>query len=404
MRPIINIADNYDSYVGVTIDNGTPYISFPYGFDLEIINNNPTQQNFYVMALLNTIITTQNTMNQKDITKYGGHFFDDFPLYDYIWIIMDYIERGVYCSREKKYQTKQKGKVNWKKTITGKFTISKNNVIYNDIIYETNEFKETEITNIHIYCLNKAYNIIGWLFGFVDIPHLNTFMSDLSEYIDTLNSKLSMIFDDRTKFLFNTMIRILKNAKSHENKLEIVRIGTNRFHIVWENIIDNLFSNTNINNYYPRAKYYLNDYNPIKANSTLRPDTLSIKDNFGVLIDSKYYKFGLTFHNSHLPPISDIQKQIIYGKYIYQKLEDKDEFILYNTFVLPYNRKKYNGNIMICSGYASIDWESSFDLKTYDKIGVILIDTNFCLKEYSKNNKNDLINDLLKLLRHTIKI
>src|SRR5690554_5835361 len=284
MNPIINIANNHDDFVGIKLEDGIPYVSFPYGFELGNLEENPRELNKYILLLTKTISTTNSLIKKEEDISKKDSFSEDFPLYDYIWIISDYIDRGIYKSKEKVYHTKHKGKINWKKTLTGSFTISNNNVIYNNLIFEKDKDIDDEISKIHIHCLNVAYNLIGWLFGSIDIPHFDIINIDVNRFLLILQNKITKVFDDETKLLLTTMINILSNNKSVKSKFNIYKFGTDRFHIVWENIIDTLFSNTNINDYYPTAKYYLLNKDPKLAISSLRPDTLIIKDNNSVEI------------------------------------------------------------------------------------------------------------------------
>lgn len=98
---------------------------------------------------------------------------------------------------------------------------------------------------------------------------------------------------------------------------------------------------------------------------------------------------------SDLPNSASIIKQIVYGEYA-AKLETKKE--IHNIFLMPFNRfnnpLKLN-NILENIGFANGEWRDN--LKQYENIQEILMDTKFLMQNYNKKS-----NDLLKLLAKNV--
>ncbi|PUD25125.1 LlaJI family restriction endonuclease, partial [Helicobacter pylori] len=108
-----------------------------------------------------------------------------------------------------------------------------------------------------------------------------------------------------------------------------------------------------------------------------------------------YYKYGISGVASDLPNSASIIKQIVYGEYA-AKLETKKE--VYNIFLMPFNR--FNNplklsNIFENIGFANGEWRDN--LKQYENIQGILIDTKFLMQNYNKKSNN-----LLKLLAKNV--
>ncbi len=113
------------------------------------------------------------------------------------------------------------------------------------------------------------------------------------------------------------------------------------------------------------------------------------------ILDAKYYKYGISGVASDLPNSASIIKQIVYGEYA-AKRETKKE--IYNVFLMPFNR--FNNplklsNIFENIGFANGGWRDN--LKKYENIQGILMDTKFLMQNYNKKS-----NDLLKLLAKNV--
>lgn len=405
MKLQINSAQNVDSFVGIKVNDGIPNITFPYGVDISNFNN-PKTLNRNILLLIKAISYAKSIYKEKVKLKEGGKFVDGFPLFDFIWLLSDYISNGLFQTKEKNYNSNAKGKINWKRTLRGSFTISSGNVIYDELITEKYILIDNQITKIHAHCVYEANKICGWFFGNIDVPRADKLLYGTKRSIHILKQRLVNTFDDRTKMLLNAMINILSNSYSEKLQNSIYEFGTYKYEIVWELIIDKIFSNTDISKFYPSARYRLVDGREFKAKSYLRPDTIILKDNNAFIIDSKYYKFGITDQLNDLPATADIQKQIAYGEFVNTKFINDfgKEKPIYNLFILPYNSYSkaldsgaLKGNMEFV-GEALGDWISLESSETFKKIQVILVDGKFALEAFSNLTNEKTIDNLMEIV------
>lgn len=405
MKLQINSAQNVDSFVGIKVNDGIPNITFPYGVDISNFNN-PKTLNRNILLLIKAISYAKSIYKEKVKLKEGGKFVDGFPLFDFIWLLSDYISNGLFQTKEKNYNSNAKGKINWKRTLRGSFTISSGNVIYDELITEKYFLIDNQITKIHAHCVYEANKICGWFFGNIDVPRADKLLYGTKRSIHILKQRLVNTFDDRTKMLLNAMINILSNSYSEKLQNSIYEFGTYKYEIVWELIIDKIFSNTDISKFYPSARYRLVDGREFKAKSYLRPDTIILKDNNAFIIDSKYYKFGITDQLNDLPATADIQKQIAYGEFVNTKFINDfgKEKPIYNLFILPYNSYSkaldsgaLKGNMEFV-GEALGDWISLESSETFKKIQVILVDGKFALEAFSNLTNEKTIDNLMEIV------
>ncbi|GAA9460697.1 hypothetical protein HpHA290_00840 [Helicobacter pylori] len=146
--------------------------------------------------------------------------------------------------------------------------------------------------------------------------------------------------------------------------------------------------------YFPKTKWNLlcSNQNP---DYLLQPDSIMLFGDKIYILDAKYYKYGISGVASDLPNSASIIKQIVYGEYVAKREPEKE---IYNVFLMPFNR--FNNplklsNIFENIGFANGEWRGN--LKPYEKIQGILIDTKFLMQNYNKKSNN-----LLKLLAKNV--
>ena len=314
------------------------------------------------------------------------------PVDSYMWILSDYITNGLYSDNEKVFTQQQKGKINWKRTFKTKFLVNKDKgLVYLNPIVEQNSNIKNIITEIHSYCVDKSIDAIGPLYyGLSKINFINPNQKRMRYYIQLIDKEKLETFDDRKKLLLYHMRRVLLEQIDNGNN-PIKDFGVRHYEHVWEYIVNSIFGSNNIEKYYPTTNYVFNDestYSPSK----LRPDTIFVNNDNFYILDSKYYKYGVTGINKDLPGTDSIQKQVTYGEFVNSNFNlDKQYTNIYNAFIIPYN-KEYNSfntkdKVHYC-GYAKCNWElnDQFD-KNYLKIAVILIDTKTIIDSYFENDK-----------------
>lgn len=395
MKVDINVASNFDDFVGFKLVEGIPTIFFPYAIE---VNTNELELKRITLNLFKAIeysIQHKNLVGELDYYKSNKN---DSPILEYIWLISNYLENGLYFSNEKEFTKKPTGKINWKKTIQSQKLFAKKKQSLLEFTFEQNNYFEDLITEIQKYCLDEAYKVVGWFFGDLIIPNSKLKFDNINYFINILNKKLKNTYNDRKKQLIINLKKILAKSSRKSLVSDYVEFGTNNFHIIWQHIVDKLFGNTNIRKYYPYANYEILEA-ITNANSKMQPDTVMETEDI-YLIDAKYYKFGITKNTNDLPGTSDIQKQIVYANFIVSKtLESKLNRKLYNSFVIPFNcidfDKNTNKSKVAYVGRAYNDWQYNSTPKS-KSINVILLDMNYALENYSKNRNKELISLFVK--------
>ena len=233
------------------------------------------------------------------------------------------------------------------------------------------------------------------------------------------------------------MVRYLGNEdnRGEDGSENEPLFGVNTFAPVWEAMVDKIFGKlpqgVAKDKFNPHLRWsdgcrdekldeseeeiVLND----PKRSTLRPDTIMVmgcgseiaaaspcNDNAGVyILDSKYYKYGLTGFNSHLPGAESVCKQMAYAEYVETHLTEIPAFAgmtshgVYNAFIMPYcadagkwdeTNAKFSekfgetGSLKMCrAGYIYGDWKDRG--QDYHKIHCILLDMKSVMRNYANN-------------------
>ena len=191
--------------------------------------------------------------------------------------------------------------------------------------------------------------------------------------------------------------------------------GTNNFHHVWEQLVDQVYGESDKDSFYPKIYWkFKNSCKPFsfsEKRNSLRPDTIMItdrgKENQKIFVlDSKYYRYGATNNPNHLPDSASVVKQIAYAQYIdnagnlKNMPSDVSSFIrsenIFNAFIMPADNISAE-NI----GYVSADYvlpqDSEKSLKPYYKIHGILLDIKSLMYKHIPKDKK-LIEELAGLI------
>lgn len=397
-----------EDFVGIsfTWDSNTrlakPKITFPYGYHLVGANEKD------VLLLIQTLSRFQKQVEDLGVLQANGDMILGFPLNSYMAIIEDYLRNGYYYDREVYYASRTSGKVNWGRTIKKEKPITQDNgMAYLKMqtrIHQTND--ELLITQISKHCVYESLVKMGWYYGISASQKPNSpFYKEL--FITTLRERLHKTNKDSEKLLFESMLQVLQNVDQQSDQSQEFRFGTNRFEQVWELLIDKVYGTKTgeiKKRYFPKATWYFNDQSQALSNE-LYPDTImETTDSFLYVIDAKYYRYGETKQPKHLPKMSSIAKQVVYAQYIAQKTEKLgiSSSKIRNTFLLPYDRIKFNSNsVYHYIGYADSDL-SITDNQEYTKIHTLLIDTKHLMQSAQKNTLDE-INHLSQIIELNIK-
>ncbi|AFX90207.1 LlaJI family restriction endonuclease [Helicobacter pylori] len=387
--------ESKDDFVGIRSIDNKLQICFPLGFDISDDKNIRTDIKKLISVLLeyNKAIACENFLNNKNKIIESS-----FPLTAYKNVIEYFLSHGYYAENKSYYENSAKGKINFSKTMKKNKPIiqnlnNKNSFIYTRFQVKKEMINENElITAINKYCVHEAFSKFGFVFSSF-MPLKFKLPADKNYCIYLLENRLNNTFNDDKKILFQSMKNILLQDDNILNKTDF-KFGTYHFNVVWERMIDRAFGIKNKEVYFPKTKWNLR-HSDQKPNYLLQPDSIMLFGDKIYILDAKYYKYGISGDAGDLPSSTPIIKQIVYGEHA-AKLETKKE--IYNVFLMPFNR--FNNplklsNIFENIGFANGEWRDN--LKPYEKIQGILIDTKFLMQNYNKKS-----NDLLKLLAKNV--
>ena len=403
--PITGATD--DSFVGLKIKGNQINFYYPESYHFECKDGDYDTES--ILNLLKTI-NIAKTHSKETNTLYNSHSSEgEFALYSYLWIIRDWLSNGFYINREKEYKLNQNGRVNWKRTLNQQPIVSNGNVIYNNIVVEVKSNVNNIILEIHKYCVKKSLDYIGWIFN-LNSKTIQTrkFTESLKlQYKQALRIELDKTFDDIKKMRLTHMLNVVIGLDAYNDSKEFV-YGVDSYHYIFERMIDSIFgTEKDLSKFNPKASWRLvrNGFEE-KYASSLRPDTILIKDDTAYILDSKFYRFGFTADECHLPETTSIQKQITYGDYLL-KLQNNKELNfskIFNAFIMPYdklnNKLNLNQNIEYI-GYAKTEWKDNTEQHQF--VYSFLVDLNHVVKVWNDYNHNDDVTKLIEEINNATK-
>lgn len=392
-----------DSFVGIKIKGNTIDFYYPRAYHFDFDSKNIRSE---IVSILKTItLAKTKEKNQVDVFTERENE-TDFALDSYLWVIRDFLSNGFYVNREKTFKFNQNGKVNWKRTLDNTPIVSKSGqIIYNDIVVETKSNVENLLVEIHRYCVKKSIDYIGWIFNLKSsFIHTKPFNDSIKkQYLSALTKELSNTFEDDKKVRLTHLKNVIQGLDARLEGRDFV-YGVGSYDYIFEKMIDAIFSNEDVTNFYPKGQWFLvkNSFKPTNS-SDLRPDTILSNGKDVYILDSKYYRFGVTADEKHLPETTSIQKQVVYGDFIESNLNAKYENV-YNAFLIPYDKlsNKFGTNLdMFYIGYARTD--SNKGKKTHESVHTFLIDLKHVIDSWNKtNHKEDrelLITEIQKAIK-----
>ena len=410
----LNVATSGNQFVGLKITNTERAITFPMGYNLEE-NEVSTEkinksQRMAILNLLSRINGCKKLKEGEKIFEFNNQKSNSsMPLQSMIYIIEDFLERNTYYTeKEILYTTAKSGKISWNRTVKQiQPTVSESGIAFLDFIIRKNHIQENQlITELHIYCVYKCFEVLGFLYtsylpekGILSETDISKdkkyFLSFIQEKID--NTHLEVNIE-----LFSAMYDFLNNFNA-DAELTSATYGTKSFQTVWESMVEKLFSTVSENvkekYFYPRTKWTFKKF----RNAPLRPDTIMIEDDKCFILDSKYYSYSSIEKDEDtengeeisgsIPGSDSIQKQITYAEFIDRetnnnlnnKRKEKYRFAsadIFNVFILP--AKNTEGKFEYL-GYATSEWKDNS--KNYHYVHAITIDTQFLMLSGNKNSE-----------------
>lgn len=398
--------DTEDPFVGIKADGGDALVYFPLGYKLSETDDEIRRDILQLLSILNDFKNTdEGSITEKN---YDEMVNVDFPITAYMEIIRYYFENGYYTEVEPVYKTRERGKIDWSKTIKQQkplLSLNSDNCTYSPVYTKftvklSTPDENKEITRIHQYCVRISFERIGWIFTSFMPPKPEGKFND-ERSLALLRSKLSNTNNDNKKRLFQSMIEMLESIDENE-PTNRYHFGIKKFAKIWEGLIEDVFGTEDKTEYYPRAHWkLLSRPKPYEPNQPLQPDSIMRPNNGGdyFVLDAKYYRYGVSADPAHLPQNADINKQITYAEYL-EIGKKKNPDNIYNAFLIPFNmggEKFPSDKPFVNIGEAISKWRTNE--KNYERIQAILVDTKFLMDSYrSKSTEN--IKELAKAIEH----
>ena len=418
-------------------------IIFPLGYfkDDSALRELPEEELRECVVNLFTVLSDPSLQEQihqdSSISTFAEeHGESEFPMVSYLNVIRNFLDFGYLDEKEILYKKGANGKINWGRTIKAVqpvITEDAQNLVYLDFIARKVSYNEdTLITQVHKFCVHDALVKLGFLFG-IDPSEEPQLDFDYDLFCNAIHSKLAKTFNDRDLRLLADLARIVEYLAGHKTEdgktADDFYFGVSKFAPVWEAMVDKIFGKlpqgVAKDKFNPHLKFVVEgsrngdgfnyqdeDNKDEKHRSTLRPDTIMIKeipdqvgdDRIGVyILDSKYYKYGLTKSPAHLPGAESVCKQMAYAEYVETRLKEIPAFAgmtshgVYNAFIMPYcaDAGKWDEIAAVATlprndvyamkrtGYIYGDWKDRS--KPYHKIHCILLDIKSVMRNYANN-------------------
>ncbi|OWV11675.1 LlaJI family restriction endonuclease [Fibrobacter sp. UWB5] len=411
------------SFVGIRIEDNQPKIYFPMGYRASKPSEDICKRDFYQLIAVLNDKSLQSYFSEEDLRKSQL----DFPFYAYLSVLRYYLDFGYFVESETIYKKGFSGKISWPRTIKRikpqvvKDEEGHDQVVYLNLITRKTSYREDNlITLVHKFCVKESARLIGSLYGILENEvEESELLFDYELFAEVIQDKIAATFNDKHLELFHAMLKMVRYLGNEENRGEDGSeneplFGVNTFAPVWEAMVDRIFGKlpqgVAKDKFNPHLRWndgrrdekldeseeeiVLND----PKRSTLRPDTIMVVGEGVYILDSKYYKYGLTGFNSHLPGAESVCKQIAYAEYV-EKMEENpstslhfaqdDTLSIYNAFIMPYCAEA-EGTLassaifqMKRAGYIYGDWKDC--KRPYHKIHCILLDMKSVMRNYANN-------------------
>ncbi|SIO28090.1 LlaJI family restriction endonuclease [Fibrobacter sp. UWB11] len=366
------------------------------------------------------------------------HGESEFPMVSYLNVIRNFLDFGYLDEKEILYKKGANGKISWGRTIKAVrpvITENEQNLVYLDFVARKVSYNEdTLITQVHKFCVHDALVKLGFLFG-IDPSEEPQLDFDYDLFCNAIHSKLAKTFNDRDLRLLADLARIVEYLAGHKTEdgktANEFYFGVNKFAPVWEAMVDKIFGKlpqgVTKDKFNPHLKFVVEgsrngdgfnyqdeDNKDENHRSTLRPDTIMVMGEGVYILDSKYYKYGLTGFNSHLPGAESVCKQMAYAEYVETHWKEilgangdssnathsQNDALpkpIYNAFIMPYcaDAEKWDEIAAVAelprndvyamkrAGYIYGDWKDRS--KPYHKIHCILLDMKSVMRNYANN-------------------
>lgn len=410
-----------EKFVGLKCTDGKLKIYFPVGYRKPDEKNNlPADIEKEVRKNILNLIQILRRFGEKEDNLSASPLpaknqKPDFPVHAYLFIIRDFLSNGYYVQKENRYSKAPGGKVNWSRTIKSvKPQFLDFQPFYFDFITQKTNYSQAElISQIHKFCVHECFSKLGFLFSSF-LPEKAELNLDKNLFVATIKKVMAQTFNENNLLLFKNMLDVLNFLDENSENKEFI-YGTQKFHVIWEKLVDRIFGESDKEDFYPKVFWKLKngkggeerfEFRTDEKRNSLRPDTIMITNRAKAgqkifVLDSKYYRYGVTKIKNHLPDSASIVKQFAYSEYIEKNdsipekiKQNRSENSIFNAFIMPACTQKIE-NI----GYASADYIHCSDKveKSWHKIHEILLDTKTVMEHAAKKD-NELIEQLAEAI------
>lgn len=261
----------------------------------------------------------------------------------YYLLFIDYMEMGLFLFTERKTNRKQRGRLNWNRTINkSNLIVAGDNLIYDNPYYKNRNILYnhplTVLYGIHLLEIEAATEIkININSHYKNIIKNNKRNININEVLKKY--KYSM-YSDRERKVFNILESINRNTRKLDKKETDLNLHyLENLNNLWEHMLKNILDDQyhEFNNCFPKGRYNLEiedeSYNP--SGISIIPDLIREYKGKLYIIDAKNY---LPHINKNMPTSADINKQIIYRLFLSKEFNDKNKYKLEdikNIFLLP---------------------------------------------------------------------
>lgn len=388
-----------DEFVGIKHENGHFRVQFPLGYSAATDENEIRKDILNLVSVLSSFSDDEESFVLSDAQKAQSKAF---PIHAYIFLIKDFLQNGYYSERETVYSRASSGKINWGRTIKQvKPQLVEDSSVYLEFVTRKTNHNENElISQIHRALVFESFSKIGWLFSSF-APQKGGLKFNANLFRSVLNSKISQTFEEKKLLLFKNMLAIIDYMDSSSEEKSFY-YGTEHFEGVWERLVDTVFGESDKEKFYPKCRWFIKGKgeakfgNDIFKKYSLRPDTIMITNRGKpgqkiFVLDSKYYKYGVSKRDYDLPGTGSIVKQLAYAEFIEGKPDSlpgdvknaMDENEIYNAFILP--GRLEDGKKLEYFGYSCADFKD--DGKPYSKIHGLIVDVKFLMHHHIPNDK-----------------
>ena len=381
-------------------------------------------------------IKKYNEEKKQRVKFYNGEIrSDNFNrLSVMLYILNDYLENGVYTNQKTIIETNGEGEIDWDKTINETFALIKNNQPYYFDLQTINTVNNDEdfIKLIHECivsdCSRELHNTdVLDMFDLSGEEITSMTLNDLGdkEYIKyKLENELKSQYVTKKQNLLKTLYAYVDASQNGFDDSDFSFYGVHKFAPVWEKACSVIFEDIkevplkklesngyigfdkfkisddtkkkNLMQLIEQAKWYFNESLVAKSDS-LKPDTITIKDNTFYLMDAKYYHVTENDKGdiSGQPGIESIVKQFAYHKAYYDLLQYSNLTKVSNSFLIPKTMpQKKTASSLINRGKVDFNLMQSYALDTLCPITIVELDAQSVFDHYISSRKSsELLTD-----------